>query len=263
MSSSNPADRSNARGGNPPREEQDYVRGYEEGARSALMEVMSYIAKGHTASEVRFMAETRLSHLRGELEERRQAILRGPATVPKSTLLPSHSRSAEGDAAAPLPPPMPGYSYLFLRDGHQRAREFVRQLLEKGLPAVLITRQPQDLPPVPSDAKVLTLVLDARNNEEWQGIELSGKHPVPADSSAITGIVTRFLEGAGPQVACYWECFEFFVSERNYEQSLKLVHWLNSTLLAKKGVLALSVDPGTLSQTQLRNLRVDFNLCDE
>ncbi len=262
MSSNSAADKMGPRASTAPREEQDYVRGFEEGTRSALMEVLSYIAKGHTASEIRFMAETRLAHLRGELEERRQAILRVPPSLPKSTLMPGTGRSSERGERT-LPTPMAGYSYLFLEENHTQARHFIGQLLDQGLPVVAITRQPQDLPEPKDPHHLLTLVVDSRGNDEWKGEELSGRHSVGADSSAITGVINRFLEGSGPQVACYWECFEYFVNERTYEQSLKLVHWLNSTVLSKKGILVLSVDPETMSATQLRNLRVDFNHCME
>ena len=246
----------------PKSEERDYESGFEEGARSTLMEVLSFISKGHTASELRFLAETKLSHLSDASREHRPPIFSMPTTVPKSSILPSRFHSEAVETERSIPDPLPGYSYLFLEEDHSRGRQFLDKLRAKTLPTVILTRLPQEFAESGPNEHQLTLVVGTQGEEASEKEGLSGVRQVGSELSSITGLMNRFLEKEGPQVGCYVEALEYFVTEKGFDQSLRLVHWLNSAVLSKKGVLALSTDDGTLSNIQLRNLKVDFNLSD-
>ena len=55
-----------------------YAAGYEEGIRSALREVVLHSSRGHTAQEIRMLAESRLARLSEEVDLKRKSLLAPP-----------------------------------------------------------------------------------------------------------------------------------------------------------------------------------------
>jgi hypothetical protein len=258
----NPVNRGTAREGAEPVEDDEYSRGYEEGARNVLMEVMSFVSKGHTSLEIRYLVETRLAHMGEETRERRQSrTLSAPRRIPLESLLPQkphRESSIPRDEAAPLI--QPGFSYLFLQGARSQSRQFLGSMLSHGLPVVAITRLSQELVQYSPRGKLLVLHIDSRGGDDGNDDTLVGVRHVGADINKLTGILVRFHERMGDQVGIYMESFEYLKSEYSFEVAIRLVHWLNTMTQKGDGVLAVSADPESMDKQQLSDLRRDFNI---
>ncbi len=240
----------------PPSPESEYSRGYEDGTRETLREVVSFIARGHSASEVRLLAETRLDHPGAEWRggpPRPQVNRR----VPLEALLPGRARAEAEPAPAP-PSILPGYSYLFFETSPHLAPTFLVEVMRKGMPLVAITRHPESLPPAPDPGRFLALHLVGEGAASEEA-NLSGVRSVEADTQTLTGIVERFREGRDEPIACYFEALEYLNAEAGFDRTIRLIHWLNTAAQKGRGVLIVSTDPASLSASQLSALRRDFN----
>jgi hypothetical protein len=255
-----PSLRAGWRGPSAPSEDNDYPKGFEDGVRNALREILSYIVKGHSANEIRLLAETRLAHMEEETMERRKSLVVSPRRLPIDSLMPvvaQSNRSAGEKVATPM---MNGYSYLFQEKTPTQAREFLGRVLEAGLPVVAMTRLPQELSALCSKGMLTVLRIDEGATEDSKGENSVGVRSVDANPSFLTGAVTRFQEKMGPRVGAYLDAFDYLESEYGYENAIRFVHWLNTLAQKQSGVLIVSTDPEGLDNRKMVQLRSDFNI---
>lgn len=228
-----------------------YARGYGDGVRGALREVISLAARGHTASEIRLLAQTRLSKLGDEVALRRKSLLAPPQRVPLESLVRPRLR---GEGPNPQhPPAAPGSSYLFLEVTPREARTFLKDLLGRGVRGLALTRIPQDLRPVAPPPALAILHLGGGGAPE-EGVEA-----VQSDPNYLTSHVANFWDSADGPGVVHFEAFEYMQSETSFEKALKFVHWLVGSAQSNKGYLVVTLDPGSLEGRQLSVLKKDFN----
>lgn len=247
----------------PPRAsgESDYSKGFEDGTKEALREVLSFVARGHSASEVRLLAETRLAHLDEETDHRRSRLLPPPRRIALDTLLQVKVKDGPGspETSRTPPPPLPGFSYLFQEAVPTLARGFLGQVLAGGMPVVALTRHPQDLLPLTQGHGLLVLTIGGGPDGEREETQ-TGVQSMEADAGSLTGRLVRFQERSGGQTGCYLDAFEYLVTEWGFERAIRFVHWLNTAVQKSKGVLILSADPDSLDPLQLSSLKKDFSI---
>lgn len=232
-----------------------YARGFGDGVRSALKEVTGLASRGHTASEIRLFAETRIAHLGEEVEMKRRSLLSPPRRLPVEALLRVKLKDHEGPRA--FPPIALGSSYLFFEPTPRQARAFTREVVALGCGALIMTRLPQEARPPGSGSRVAILHLGAQHTGPAgeDGVESIGD----SDPGQLTGRLSRFFDSTPPPAAVVLEAFEFLYSESGFDKALKFVHWLNALAAERKGFFILALDPESLDKRQASLLRRDFN----
>lgn len=239
-------------------EDDEYARGFADGSRVALREVISYVGKGHTASEIKLLAETKLAHVGEDSVEYYRNALPRPQRIPVENLLPGRQPDAGHSLVPQMKAVMPGFSYLFSEESPNAGRKFLKQMISAGLPTVIITRLPQNFEDLKAASGCLIVVVGNAESGE------SGKREgclihignIPND---VTGPVNEYLSSNAGQIGCYLETVEYFVGEAGFDLTLRLVHWLSAEIVKRKGVLAVSVNPEALDRRQQGALRADFN----
>ncbi|MCI4323958.1 MAG: DUF835 domain-containing protein [Thermoplasmata archaeon] len=223
-----------------------YVAGYTEGLREALREVLQNASRGHTAAEIRILAESRLARVREDAEVKRRSLLAPPRRAAWGPLLRSR---------APAPPVaqlfaqewVPGTAFLFREPQPQKAL----QLLERGAAVCerllwVSRRQPPTFP--------ATLTIDwIRPTPSRTGSEPGAG---TLDPGAIAGRVAD--AGDGP-VVVYVDALEFLATEYSWETTLRFVNWLAGWPAGRAGTVVVSVDPRTLDERNQHRLESAFS----
>ncbi len=226
-----------------------YARGFGDGVRSALREVMSWASRGHTPAELKVLAQSRLSHLDEEVALKRRTLLSAPQSIPLESLL-----RVRGPESAPgFPPLAPGYTYLFLEERPLLARRFLAEALPRLGGALGLTRLPGELRAVAPREALEVLYL---------GVESPSDPGVEGASNNVSGLTSRvqdFLGRDGSSRALYLEAFDYLTVWNDFEPAMKFLYWASAEVHSHRGVLLVSVDPDSLSRVQLRTLERDFN----
>lgn len=228
-----------------------YARGWGDGVRDGLNFVNRLVARGHTPSEIRVFVESRLGHLDEEVRLKRKTLLSSPSGVPVESLVRVQPRGAP--APSSLPPPTPGYNYLFLEETRNIARSFVRDLLPRVGRALAITRLPSELRRMATTEDLLILHLGGEGAAE-EGVEAAESSP-----TQLTGRVENFLNATTEPALVYLEAVEYLNVQNNFELTTRFVFWLHQRIQHKNALLVLSVDPGAFSRSQVATIERDFN----
>jgi|GEM_PF-413496 hypothetical protein len=231
-----------------------YADGYGEGVRNALRDIIGLASQGHSASEIRLFAQTRLARLGEEIALKRRSRLVPPDRIPLETLLRGPRALGGGEPVSSPLIAFPGHSYLFVDPRGLKARGFLHSLLERGMAAVALTRFPRELKEAMGRSNLKILYLGRQEASE-EGVE----SVQDADPGLLTGRIQRALEGFPSPPVIHLEAFEYLETEVGFEKALKFIHWLTGEVQARRGVLIVSLDPVSLEPRQLSLLRRDFN----
>jgi len=237
----------------PPADEEyarAYAAGYEEGVRSALREILQHTARGHTAQELRILAESRLARLGEEAELKRHSLL-GPPRRPAWTSLLRPPAPARGPptvlgALAPGFALAPGRSVLVREERPQRAVDAVRAYAPQFPRLVVVSLRPPPFPEVPSDRR---LELDL-GGSALGGLRSPGE---------IGGQLRAPLEAPGGALV-YLDALEFLVTEHSLETTLRFVTWLVSRVAETGSALVVSFDRRSLDVQGTSRLERSFSL---
>jgi hypothetical protein len=226
-----------------------YSRGFGDGVRSALREMMAWAARGHTPAELRIFAESRLAHLDEEVALKRRTLLSAPRAIPLENLL----RSRGPDPRPSFPPLLPGYTYLFLEERPQLARRFVLEALPRLGGTLGLTRLAGELRrSIPSD-RLQVLDLGVESTVE------QGAEPASSNVSGLTGRVQDFLSREKEAMMVYLEALDFLNVWNGFESTMKFLYWASGEIRRHRGVLLVSTDPEAFTLSQVKTLERDFN----
>ncbi len=222
-----------------------YVAGDMEGLREALREVLQNASRGHTATEIRILAESRLARVHEDAEVKRRGLLAPPRRAAWGPLL----RSGAPVASAPQLFPMewqPGTACLFREPQPQRAFQLLEQGVARSDRLLWISlRAPPNFP--------APLVVEwLRPTPSRGGGEVGS---VPLDPGAIAG---RVADAVGGQVVVYLDALEFLASEYTWETTLRFANWLAAWPPGRPFTVVVSVDPRTIEERNLHRLESAF-----
>ncbi len=237
----------------PPADEEyarAYAAGYEEGIRSALREILQHTARGHTAQELRILAESRLARLSEEAELKRRSVLGPPRRPAWNSLLrpptPARSSPTLTSVLAPGFSLAPGRCVLVREERPQRAVDAVRAYAGLYPRTVLVSMRPPSLPELPPDRRV---EIDL-GGSALGGIRSPGE---------IGGELRGPLEAPGGALV-YVDALEFLVTEHTLDTTLRFVTWLVNRVAETGSALVVSFDRRSLDLQGLSRLEKPFGL---
>jgi hypothetical protein len=252
-------DRAPAPSDDPPADEEfarAYASGYEEGVRSALRELLQHASRGHTAQELRMLAESRLARLAEEVEVKRKGLLAPPRRPAWNSLFrpPQPGRvGPAGTGPGPLAslPLARGKTVLVREERPARAVEALRANSGSFPRVVLVSQRPPEVPGLPSDHR-LELIVAAGGGSDADG----GKRLSPGE---IGGRLREPTEAEGGALV-YVDALEFLVSEYSLDTTLKFVHWLVTQVEGTGSALLVSFDRRSLDVKEMSQLERAFAL---
>ncbi|HXY46583.1 MAG TPA: hypothetical protein VEK13_01630 [Thermoplasmata archaeon] len=241
----------------PPADEEfarTYAAGYEEGVRSALRELLQHASRGHTAQELRMLAESRLARLAEEVEVKRKGLLAPPRRPAWNSLLrpPQPTRPWTGPLTGPTPPiPIlgPGRTLLVREERPARALEILRANANTFSRVVLVSQRPPDVPEIPPGRRLELVVAAGGGAETATGGRLG-----PGE---IGGRLREPTESPGGALV-YVDALEFLVSEYSLDTTLKFVHWLVMQVESTGSALLVSFDRRALDLKEMSILERAF-----
>jgi hypothetical protein len=231
-----------------------YAAGFGEGIRSGLREILQHTARGHTAQEIRILAESRLARLSEEIELKRKSLLAPPRRPAWTSLLraPQPTRPWVAPVAGAIPAVRlrPGASVLVREERPTRALEYLRASAPAFPRTVLVSTRPPELVPPPSSERIaITLggagTADARDAERLTPGEIGGRIREPTESPG----------GA----LVYLDALEYLSTENSFEQTLRFVHWLVTQTKETGSALVVSFDRRSIDLKDMSRLEHAFD----
>jgi len=244
-------------GEEPPADEEYarvYAAGFEEGIRSALREILLHSSRGHTAQELRMLAESRLARLSEEVDLKRKSLLAPPRRPAWGALLrpPPHTttRAWVAPVGGTLPPVRvaAGVSVLVREERPAKALELLRGNAGLFPRVVVVSLHPPELPGVPANRR----------------IDIAPRQEGPAEGgpsrlrlSELGGRLREPTEAAGGALV-YVDSLEYFVSEEGAETTVRFAHWLVGQVQTTHSSLLVSLDTRALDTKDASRLERAF-----
>jgi Protein of unknown function (DUF835) len=236
----------------PPADEEyarTYAAGYEEGVRSALREILQHTSRGHTAQELRILAESRLARLGEEVELKRKSVLAPPRRPAWNSLLraPQPPRPPGPTLTGLLAPGLrvgPGRSLLVREERPERGIEIVRAAASHFPRVAIVSTRPPELREVPEDRLVAVTIGTTGTTGMLSPGEIGGRLRDP-------------MEAAGGALV-YVDALEFLISEFSFDQTLKFVNWLVGKMGETGSALVVSFDRRSLDVREMSRLERAF-----
>lgn len=250
-------------GGSPPPGEElpadeeyarAYAAGFEEGVRSALREMLSHSSRGHTAPELRMLAESRLARLSEEVDLKRKSLLAPPRRPAWGALLrpPPHPGTRPWMAPVRGAPPVvrlaAGASVLVREERPLRAVELLRSNAGSFPRVVIVSLHPPDVPGVaPPQRVVVALRTDSPSDGAPERLRLS----------ELGGRLREPTEAKGGALV-YLDSLEYFLNEEGAETTVRFAHWLVGQVQSTGSSLVVSLDPRSLDTKDSSRLERAF-----
>jgi len=212
-----------------------YSEGYGEGLREAFREMLQDASRGHTAAELRLLIESRLAHVRDDVELKRRSVLTPPKRPSWGTIL----RPAAPVAPWSAPPAAtavvigPGQAFLFSEPRGARAMECVDASAAGFARVLAIGLRPPTLRRASGDRVTFVPVAS------------SGAPGTVLGPTALSGRIREAAEEAGGALV-YFDAFETLLPESGPDQMMRFISWLVSEAAASRSAVVVSVDPATL-----------------
>ncbi|HTT14856.1 MAG TPA: DUF835 domain-containing protein [Thermoplasmata archaeon] len=236
-----------------PRADEEYARtyaaGYEEGIRSALREILQHTARGHTAQELRILAESRLARLSEEVELKRKSVLGPPRRPAWNALLraPQPGRPAGASLAGALSSGVrlaPGRSVLVREERPARALDVVREHASAFPRVVIVSVRPGEVAGVPAERRLEIPIGSSGGAGTISPGEIGGRLKEPLE--------------AGGGALVYVDGLEFLASEYSFDTTLKFVSWLVGRVEETGSALVVSFDRRSLDLREMSRLERAF-----
>lgn len=237
-------------GGREPPADEEYARtysaGYEEGVRSALREILQHTSRGHTAQELRILAESRLARLGEEAELKRKSLLGPPRRPAWNSLLraPQTARLTVTSVLAPGVSLGPGRSVLVREERPQRAVDIVRAHASAFPRTVVVSLRPPEFPELPAERRIDVAIGTPGTGGVLSPGEIGGRlrDPTEAPGGALL----------------YLDVLEFLVTEYTLDTTLKFVNWLVARVQETGSALVVSFDRRSLDAREMSRLERGF-----
>jgi hypothetical protein len=235
-----------------------YSAGYGEGLRESLREMLQHASRGHTATELRILIESRLARIQEDVEVKRKSLTgppRRPAWGPllRTPLSPSASQppTAAPSAMLALPPWRARVSYLFTEERPRLGREFALRIVAEH-PIILWVSQ-QDPPAFgrgPSEG-LIVLRPTVRSTADGRGTNIGPQE--------ISSEIQRAAE-SGDRVLVYLDSLETLTTEFESDVTLRFASWLAGWGREHEATVVVSVDPKALPDMEYRRLQRSFDV---
>jgi hypothetical protein len=209
--------------------------------------MLSHASRGHTASELRLLIESRMARIRDDVELKRKNLLTPPRRPSWGAILrapspPTAWEAPRATAGVIIPRRS---SFLFREERGVHAAECA-DASAAGFPRVLaIGLRPPLLPHVPSER--ITFV----------PVSSGGTPGTIVTPTSLSGRIREAAESEGGALV-YFDAFETVTTENGFDQTLKFITWLVGEVAETHSALIVSVDPNTLEPRALSLLQRAF-----
>jgi hypothetical protein len=234
-----------------------YAQGYGEGLRESLREILQHASRGHTATELRILIESRLARVPEDVELKRKSMTGPPRRPSWGSLLRAPTGAPAAPAADPFPhsDPLPIWksrtAYLFTEERPRRGREFALRVASDH-PVVLWVslQEPPAIGRGPAEG-FTALRPTLRATPDGRGASLG-----PPE---ISSEINRATE-AGGRVLVYLDVLESLATEFQADVAVRFAAWLAAWAREHEATAVVSVDAKALPEMEFRRLQKAFDV---
>lgn len=243
----------------PPADEEyarAYAAGYEDGARSALREVVLNASRGHTPQEIRMLAEGRLVRLPEEVETKRRSLLAPPRRTDWGALrrvpLPAPARAWSPPVAGtpPLSRVAPTQSVLVRETRPARALELLRASASAYPRVVIVSTHPSE---------ITGIAPERRTDIAPGGTAGESGSSTPISLSELGGRLRTPTESGGGALV-YFDAVEYYVTQEGSDTATRFAHWLAGQVRMNRSAFLVSYDSRSMDPKDASRFERAFTL---
>lgn len=212
-----------------------FLKGYEEGLKSAWREIGSLTSRGYSSTELSVMAKSKMAVLYRDVEAMAARLAEeGPAFV-----MPVPRGALEGRGA-----------YLVREPKADRIFDLFATLLKGGLRGLCISRtHPDDIRPRYAVASSGFVWLSKSTGKKLKGMAVVE----PTALVDIASAVAEFAEDGG-NAAIVLEGIEYLIAQNGFPSVQRFLQKVNETVVLNSSFLLVSANPAALKEQEYKLL---------
>lgn len=218
-----------------------YLKGYEDGLREALEELLtSTCRRNYNSTEIQLLARNQRSAIPKKLLQRRKRIEREMGV----------DLSGDGELSVPHQEAGPGKTVLLKGEGNREALEAFRDLLAAGWEGLCISRlSPRDVRQfVGKDCTVLWLT----KADPTAGDQDREEYLQPTETAKMQTAIRNFLtQNKGRNTVILLDGMTFIVTNTDFRSFLKIAQKLKDDVYQARSLLLLPYEPKSLAEGDL------------
>jgi hypothetical protein len=135
-----------------------------------------------------------------------------------------------------------GHSYFLRERNHERALEYLTQLMDDGYAGLYITRRHPDH-------------IDRKRGRDgmkiiWLSTTLGRDYVDPHNLGSLTNLISGFIE-KGDKTAILLDGLEYLMINNDFPRVLKFIEYVNEIVMQKKALFLVSIDSRAFDAKEL------------
>ncbi|MCK4455571.1 MAG: DUF835 domain-containing protein [Thermoplasmata archaeon] len=135
-----------------------------------------------------------------------------------------------------------GHSYFLRERRHERALEYLAQLMDDGYAGLYITRRHPDHIQRKRGRDGMKVI--------WLSTTLGRDYVDPHNLGSLTNLISSFID-KGSKTAILLDGLEYLMINNDFPRVLKFIEYVNEIVMQKKALFLVSIDPRAFEPKEL------------
>ncbi|MFQ6129098.1 MAG: DUF835 domain-containing protein [Thermoplasmata archaeon] len=135
-----------------------------------------------------------------------------------------------------------GHFYFLREKRHERALEYITQLMEEGYGGLYITRRHPDHVERKRGRDGMKVI--------WLSTTLGRDYVDPHNLGSLTNLISGFIEKVG-KAAILLDGLEYLMINNDFPRILKFIEYVNEIVMQKKAIFIVSIDSRAFDSREL------------
>jgi len=135
-----------------------------------------------------------------------------------------------------------GHSYFLREKRHERALEYLTQLMNEGYAGLYVTRRHPDHIERKRGRDGMKVI--------WLSTTLGRDYVDPHNLGSLTNIITNFIE-KGDRAAILLDGLEYLMINNDFSRVLKFIEFVNEIVMQKRALFLVSIDSRAFDSKEL------------
>ncbi|MCJ2512453.1 MAG: DUF835 domain-containing protein [Candidatus Thermoplasmatota archaeon] len=135
-----------------------------------------------------------------------------------------------------------GHSYFLREKRHERALEYLTELMDDGYAGLYITRRHPDHIPRKRGRDGMKVI--------WLSTTLGRDYVDPHNLGSLTNLISSFMD-KGSKAAILLDGLEYLMINNDFPRVLKFIEYVNEIVMQKKALFLVSIDPRAFEPKEL------------
>ena len=135
-----------------------------------------------------------------------------------------------------------GHSYFLREKRHERALEYLTELMDDGYAGLYITRRHPDHISRKRGRDGMKVI--------WLSTTLGRDYVDPHNLGSLTNLISSFMD-KGSKAAILLDGLEYLMINNDFPRVLKFIEYVNEIVMQKKALFLVSIDPRAFEPKEL------------